>query len=171
MTERLVQSGFIAADQNGYGVTPSGGTWFQRLGIDVDDLSRRRRAFARPCEDWTEKREHLAGSLGAAVATRLLHRGEVRLGPQARSIIVSRVGWDWIRFELGIRCPWGTPDSYGTPQPRVGAASKDPEPSGAGSCPSNGVGIPTSNFASLEVRHRGLPFHLAEMRLPSSSAR
>jgi DNA-binding transcriptional ArsR family regulator len=45
--------------------------WFKDLGIDTQAAARQRRSFCRPCLDWSERRHHLAGSLGAALLTRL----------------------------------------------------------------------------------------------------
>jgi DNA-binding transcriptional ArsR family regulator len=50
-------------------------TWFFRLGVDLDALSPGRRPLLRVCTDWTERREHLAGALGAAVCSAVLHAG------------------------------------------------------------------------------------------------
>jgi hypothetical protein len=49
----------------------SGVQWFKDLGIDTEAAARQRRSFCRPCLDWSERRHHLAGSLGAALLTRL----------------------------------------------------------------------------------------------------
>jgi DNA-binding transcriptional ArsR family regulator len=43
-----------------------GRAWLEGLGVDVDGLRRSRRTFARRCLDWTERRPHVAGALGAA---------------------------------------------------------------------------------------------------------
>ncbi|GAB6986153.1 ArsR/SmtB family transcription factor [Nocardioides pyridinolyticus] len=45
-----------------YDVTPLGRDRFAGWGVDVDDVRSRRRSFARPCLDWTERRTHLAGA-------------------------------------------------------------------------------------------------------------
>jgi DNA-binding transcriptional ArsR family regulator len=48
-----------------------GAGWFRDFGIDTDAAARQRRTFCRPCMDWSERRHHLAGSLGAALLSRL----------------------------------------------------------------------------------------------------
>ncbi|CAN5828979.1 winged helix-turn-helix domain-containing protein [soil metagenome] len=58
-----------------YEVTPRGIRWFaEHLAIDVAELARSRRLLARRCLDWTERRPHLAGALGAAVLERFVER-------------------------------------------------------------------------------------------------
>src|SRR5258708_8798975 len=58
-----------------YELGRTGRAWFANLGIDVDALRRSRRAFARQCLDWTERRPHIAGALGAALCSRLIALG------------------------------------------------------------------------------------------------
>ncbi len=56
-----------------YVLTSRGSTWLlESLGLDVSHLGDGRRPLARRCLDWTERRPHLAGALGAAVLTQLL---------------------------------------------------------------------------------------------------
>jgi len=59
------------ADDGGV-VTPSGEAFFARIGIDLAASRTGRRVFCRPCIDWSERRAHLAGAVGAALAIRLI---------------------------------------------------------------------------------------------------
>ena len=69
------------ADDRTYAVTRAGATWFaDALQIDIATLTRGCRALARRCLDWTERRPHLAGALGAAVLGRLLQRRWIATG-------------------------------------------------------------------------------------------
>jgi DNA-binding transcriptional ArsR family regulator len=70
--DALLARGWLSA---AYDVTPGGADGLAGLGVDVAAARARRRTFARPCLDWTERRPHLAGSLGAAVTAALLDRG------------------------------------------------------------------------------------------------
>ena len=58
-------------------LTASGRDLVAGLGVRLDDLDRTRRVFARSCLDWTQRRPHLAGALGAAITSRLLDLGWV----------------------------------------------------------------------------------------------
>jgi DNA-binding transcriptional ArsR family regulator len=73
-----------------------------RLGIDVDALARGRRPLARRCLDWTERRHHLAGSLGAALAARALELGWVGRAPSSRAVHVTAKGRRALKRELGV---------------------------------------------------------------------
>jgi DNA-binding transcriptional ArsR family regulator len=62
-------------DQRNYAVTKGGVRWFADVfAIDVATLAHGRRALARRCLDWTERRPHLAGALGHALFERCIER-------------------------------------------------------------------------------------------------
>ena len=65
---RMIRRGFLALDADGGEVTPAGFAFFDDLGIDLETPHRGRRAFCRPCLDWSERRFHIAGHTGAALA-------------------------------------------------------------------------------------------------------
>jgi DNA-binding transcriptional ArsR family regulator len=69
--EALLRHGAFAASGDELRLSESGVEWFKRLGIDTDAAARQRRTFCRPCMDWSERRHHLAGSLGAALLSRM----------------------------------------------------------------------------------------------------
>jgi hypothetical protein len=60
--------------------------------VDVAELRRRRRAFARGCPDWTERTPHLSGALGAALLERLLHLGWLAPGRVPRGLVLTDAG-------------------------------------------------------------------------------
>ena len=66
--------------------------FFREIGIDVADLRRRRRPLARPCMDWTERRPHLAGSLGMHLGDRFLANAWVVRHPRDRSLRLTERG-------------------------------------------------------------------------------
>ena len=68
----------------------------------VDGVPRRTRPLLRPCMDWTERRHHLAGGLGAAVATELTRRDWVRRQEGSRIVAVTPAGYEGLDAWLGI---------------------------------------------------------------------
>jgi DNA-binding transcriptional ArsR family regulator len=76
-------------------------SWFGRLGVDLDSLAPGRRPLIRVCIDWTERREHLAGALGAAVCSALLEAGWLARRPASRALSVTPLGEAELR-RLGI---------------------------------------------------------------------
>jgi len=84
---------------------PHGKSWFTNLGIDVEELRRSRRCFARQCVDWTERRPHLAGILGAALCSRLIELGWVTRRQQTRALRVTERGAREFRARFGLQLP------------------------------------------------------------------
>ena len=64
----LERKGHLAGGADAFALTDTGEAYFTRLGVDMEGLSRLGAAFARPCLDWSERRPHLAGALGEALA-------------------------------------------------------------------------------------------------------
>jgi DNA-binding transcriptional ArsR family regulator len=88
--DRLFDAGYLHdAGQGRPEVTDAGARWFCGLGVPVDDLAARRRPLTRACMDWTERRYHLAGALGAALLTHLLEIGAVARRPGCRALTVT----------------------------------------------------------------------------------
>jgi DNA-binding transcriptional ArsR family regulator len=85
-----------------YELGPEGGRWLEGLGVDADALRGSRRSFARRCLDWTERRPHLAGALGAALLARLLALGWVRRRPDTRALRITHRGEQELERRYGI---------------------------------------------------------------------
>ena len=91
----LVRSGG-ADERPTYDPTDDGKQAFARLGVDVDVLNEGRRQVACGCLDWTERRPHLAGALGAAVLDSLQKGGFVERTPGSRRVQLIRNLDEWI---------------------------------------------------------------------------
>jgi len=85
-----------------YGLTEAGARWFAEFGIDVPAATKRHRPAARRCLDWTERRHHLAGPLGAALLRRLVALGWVVRNQGNRAVTVTPAGAEGLRRSLGI---------------------------------------------------------------------
>jgi hypothetical protein len=62
------------------------------LGTDLTSPPRSRRTFCRPCLDWSERRPHLAGRVGASLANLAFERDRIRRRPQGRSVEITGHG-------------------------------------------------------------------------------
>jgi DNA-binding transcriptional ArsR family regulator len=80
--------------QNGaeHEVTAGGEAWFTDFGVDLERARREHRSFARACLDWSERRPHIAGALGAAVLNRLLERGWIEMCTGTRAVELTPTG-------------------------------------------------------------------------------
>ncbi|MBB3040716.1 winged helix-turn-helix domain-containing protein [Nocardioides soli] len=86
-----------------YDVTPVGVDALGAWGVDVAAARSRRRSFARPCLDWTERRPHLAGALAAGITDALVDRGWfVRRATDSRALRLTDPGRAALT-ELGCR--------------------------------------------------------------------
>lgn len=89
VTDAALTAGALADD---FSLGPSATAWFGRLGVDVGGLAVGRRPLLRVCTDWTERRPHLAGALGAAVCSAVLAAGWVERRPATRALRLTRSG-------------------------------------------------------------------------------
>jgi DNA-binding transcriptional ArsR family regulator len=92
ITESLVRQKLLVYRDKELDVTPKGVQWFAELGIDCGEIRQQRRAFAKPCLDWTERRHHLAGALGAALLEKMLEAHWLRRSAQSRAVVVTAKG-------------------------------------------------------------------------------
>jgi DNA-binding transcriptional ArsR family regulator len=85
-----------------YKLGPKGATWFAELGIDALALVRSRRTFARRCLDWTERKAHLAGALGAALFSRMLEAGWIARRHGTRAVRITHRGARELQTRFGV---------------------------------------------------------------------
>ena len=84
-------------------VTPAGAQWFaDKLGIEVGALKPARHGIACGCLDWTERRYHLAGPLGASLLRRCFDLRLLRRGKEHRAVSVTAAGARFLASELGV---------------------------------------------------------------------
>lgn len=103
VTEALIARRLIVPAAGQYEVTEDGHAWFAALGVDVAALEVGRRRLARPCLDWSERRHHLAGALGAAFTDQLLQRAWLARIPGGRAARLTRTGEQELSARLGVR--------------------------------------------------------------------
>ncbi|WP_067839388.1 ArsR/SmtB family transcription factor [Amphibacillus sediminis] len=101
LTEAFIKRGYLIEDQDNFLVTDMGEKFFNDFDINLAELRKKRRYFARKCLDWSERRYHLAGSLGHAVMIRLLDLGWIDKLPD-RAIKVTKKGRVGLSECLGI---------------------------------------------------------------------
>lgn len=102
LADAMTTAGLITLVGDQFEPTEQGVLWFGELGIDVHKLRAARRSFARACLDWSERRPHLAGAIGAALAGRLLELNWIERTPQGRAVRPTPAGRAHLRTSLGI---------------------------------------------------------------------
>ncbi|MGX5721416.1 ArsR/SmtB family transcription factor [Shinella zoogloeoides] len=92
MLDRMVADGDVTLDGDDAELTASGEARVAALGIDVPTLRAQRRPVCRTCLDWSERRSHLAGSLGEALLARFIADGWAKREKDSRAIRFTAEG-------------------------------------------------------------------------------
>ena len=105
LLDALLRAGVLNGNGSGadvaYEVTAEGAERLAGFGVDVVQVRRSRRRFAGACLDWTQRRPHLNGALGAAVTGRLLELGWIERGPSRRAVKITGPGQDGLAATFG----------------------------------------------------------------------
>jgi hypothetical protein len=102
LADSLCRSGHVVLAEEGGEVTESGVSFLHGFGVDLVSARQRRRAFCRPCLDWTERLPHIGGSVGAALATRCLDLGWVERQRDTRALRITAAGQQGLREMFGV---------------------------------------------------------------------
>jgi len=86
-----------------YEVTPIGTKALTELGIDIDATRALRRRFAYACVDWSERRPHIGGALGAALLKLALHRKWISQDLDSRALRLTRTGCRYLEQHFGLQ--------------------------------------------------------------------
>jgi DNA-binding transcriptional ArsR family regulator len=102
LTWRLVELGYLQPEEGRFRLTAEGETALARLGVDVAALGRQRRPLARACLDWSERRPHLAGALGAAMLDSMVARGWIERTAGSRTVRLTPAGRRGLAQSFGL---------------------------------------------------------------------
>jgi DNA-binding transcriptional ArsR family regulator len=80
-------------------------TFFARFDIDLSALHRARRPATRLCLDWSERRHHLGGALGAAILARMFALRWATRQQGSRALIFSDRGERAFRDAFAVKIP------------------------------------------------------------------
>jgi len=105
--DRFKALGWLSSGAKGgeksYELTLGGTNAFESLGIDLQEIRRLRRRFAYACVDWSERRPHLGGAVGAAICSESLARGWVSRMAETRAVAITPLGARMFREAFGAR--------------------------------------------------------------------
>jgi DNA-binding transcriptional ArsR family regulator len=102
MTDAMLGRGQVEFDGDGGSVTDTGKSFLEKFGVDTAAAAQSKRIFCRPCLDWSERRIHLAGAVGAALLQRTLELKWVKRQDSSRALAITRAGQDGFRKTFGI---------------------------------------------------------------------
>jgi len=92
VTGALEKKRLIKKSETNYIVTNNGWAWFSDLGIDKTQMQNKRRLIARQCLDWSERKPHLAGQLGALLLERALQNNWFKKVKFSRELLLTSKG-------------------------------------------------------------------------------
>jgi DNA-binding transcriptional ArsR family regulator len=98
--DRLIADNRIVAGDDGYALSLQGSDWLREIGMVPPD--KLRRPLVRPCLDWTERRPHVAGWLGAALCANLEAESAFRRVPDSRALHITTKGRRLLRERFGL---------------------------------------------------------------------
>ena len=102
LADALGERGHLIMGDEAGEITDAGAAFFARFGLDLGELRRRRRAYCRPCLDWTERRFHLGGAVGAALAERCFALRWFERQRDSRALLITGAGQRGLNEVFGI---------------------------------------------------------------------
>lgn len=105
LTDSFLGEGIMTENGKTFDLTPKGEIVFSDLGLNIEDIKKKRRSFLRPCLDWSERRYHMAGALAAALLQQMISLDWMRRQKNSRAITITSKGQkEFYRyFKLNIK--------------------------------------------------------------------
>ncbi|MCM3030889.1 MULTISPECIES: metalloregulator ArsR/SmtB family transcription factor [unclassified Niallia] len=102
LTKIMEDAGYIERSDKQFIVTAKGESFFQKLGLDLVGLSKKRRSFSHACLDWSERTHHLGGALGNGLFERYIKLGWIEAKENSREIMITARGKSGFKEFFGI---------------------------------------------------------------------
>jgi DNA-binding transcriptional ArsR family regulator len=102
LAERLTERDFVVLGEEAGEVTAAGETFLAKLGVDLSAARAKRRVFCRPCVDWTERRSHIGGAVGAALANRCFELKWIERVRDSRALTITPAGRRGLMEAFGL---------------------------------------------------------------------
>ncbi len=103
IADTLISQKVIGLQDKTFMVTENGNKFFRHFDIDVTELQKQRRYFAKACLDWSERKYHIAGSLGAALFDKMLQKDWLRRTRNSRAIIITSLGQKALKETFDVK--------------------------------------------------------------------
>ena len=105
LTDSFVARKYVVLDEEAAEITTAGTRFLTEFGIELPTLRSPHRHFCRLCLDWTERRPHIAGAVGAAITKRCFDLGWMERMKSGHAVIVTPLGRQGFQETFGIDAP------------------------------------------------------------------
>ena len=102
LTDSFVARRYVVLDEEAAEITTAGTRFFTEFGIELATLGSTHRHVCRLCLDWTERRPHIAGAVGAAITKRYFDLGWMERMKRNHAVIVTPLGRQGFQETFGI---------------------------------------------------------------------
>lgn len=92
LTTSLLEQNIIVDTNTNFEVSLEGEKWFSDFGIHLEEVKKQRRLFLKPCLDWSERKNHIAGSLATSLLNKMLADDWLRKTANSRAILITGKG-------------------------------------------------------------------------------
>ncbi|WP_342643572.1 ArsR/SmtB family transcription factor [Rhodoligotrophos ferricapiens] len=106
LADALAAQEYVVLGEGAAVITDAGWQFFDALGLDLSSPGHSRRPICRACLDWSERRPHLAGRLGAAMLDRFRSLGWVQSVPHSRALRLTPIGERHVPAQFGLADGW-----------------------------------------------------------------
>jgi hypothetical protein len=102
LADAMAAQGLVELGLEGGALTEPGRAFLEDFGVDIETARQSKRAFCRPCLDWSERRPHLAGAVGAALLRRTLELNWIRRLDGTRAVMITPKGQGGFQRTFGF---------------------------------------------------------------------
>lgn len=104
ITTKLIENGSLVLEDNNYfSITPYGNKFLTKtFNLDLNMLSKKKKAFCKPCLDWSERKDHIGGAIGNGILQYLCGKSYLIRGSEQRVLSLTSEGNMFLNNQLGL---------------------------------------------------------------------
>lgn len=92
LTDSLLEQKILVEKNKAFEISKEGEKWFSDFGINLEEAQKQKRIFLKPCLDWSERRNHIAGSVGTLLFNKMIKEDWLRKTENSRAISITGKG-------------------------------------------------------------------------------
>jgi DNA-binding transcriptional ArsR family regulator len=104
LADSLLEQKIIIEGNGVFEISSEGEKWFLDFGINIEEAQKQKRIFLKPCLDWSERRNHIAGSIGSLLLNKMISEDWLRKTKDSRAITITGKGEKelWKNFKIVV---------------------------------------------------------------------